>query len=703
MIAFNKAEVPFVVLLLPFIGGLCLSLNFPLVSYQYFLKLLFSIIFVSFIGLNIAYQYLRVYKFGWVGGLLITGLMLIAGICTYNSNSEIDRADHFSKIPSQYLTAVINSEPKLSDKSLRFVVAVKQGYNKGKPLPLSGHLLVTVKTDSTTKPDLAYGDELLLPSRFVPIAAPQNPAMFNYKSYMAHQNIYHQQYLSAKQVKVIATHKANPLIAHALGLRLALVNKLKANMRDTDAIAVASTIILGYRADLKKEVQQTYAETGTMHLLSVAGMHVGLVYFIISLVLNLVPVIRQRKNIKIPASILLIWFYALITGFSPAVCRATLMLSAVIIGSGFNRHINRLNLLAVSAFILLLYNPFYITDVGFQLSYIAVAGIIIIQPCIYRWLSFKNVLLKHLWLACSVSAAAQLVLFPLSALYFHTFPVYFLASNLFVVIPSAITMYAGILYLALPTIPVLSPALAWLLEHTVIIMTKTLAFIEHARFSSISKIWLNTTDVCLLYAMLASATIAVLYRHKLWLKISLCLLLLISINYSVKRITTIGNRSICFYSLNKHQAILLKNGLKGILLTDIKPTEPNFKYNLQPLPDSIGVDELTCYNIKTDLNTPLVIKTGNLIMANGTKILILNKANGKLPITNHKLVLDYLYITNSPDVDLQYLTKTYTFKILVAGNNNSRFLLNKLETEAKTNNIAFVNLKRNNAFTIASN
>ena len=702
MPAINKAEIPFALLLLPFLVGLCLAAYFPLAGRTELFFALFFVAMALFIGLNLAYQKLHIYKNRWLGGALVHVILLIAGIICFNNNREIDRDDHFSKLKSQYIIVTIASEPKLSGQNLHFTAKVEQVYQNNGLAPVSGHVLITLKTDSSHQPCLHYGDQLILPARFNEIEPPQNPAEFNYKSYMAHQNVYQQVYLNGKQVMVVGHAQGNALIGFAQRTRLALVGKLKTNMRDTDAIAVASTMLLGYRADLRKEVQQTYAQTGTMHLLSVAGMHVGLVYLFISFILSFLTKFKHGKLLKISLSIFLIWCYALITGFSPAVCRASLMLSAVIIGLGFSRHISRLNLLAVSAFILLLYNPFYLLDVGFQLSYIAVGGIIIIQPYIYKWLFFGNRWLNELWLVCSVSIAAQIVLFPIGMFYFHDFPVYFLVSNLFVVIPSAIILFVGIVYLALPVIPILSSALAWLVEHTALIMTKTLGFIEHAPFGRVDKLWLSPFEVMLCYGLIISVICLFIYKNKIWLKAGLSFALLIAIAVSVKQFSNISTNNITFYSVGKSTAILVQNGDSGVLLTDMKTTDKNFQYAVEPSLDSCGIGRLGFCPIHSNADNSLFKKNENLIQAGNKTILMINKAFTK-KLFPEKLGLDYIYLSGSPKLDLQYLTKNYTFKMLIAGNNNSAYLVKKLEVEASAAKLPFLNLKRNKAFIISSN
>ena len=128
----------------------------------------------------------------------------------------------------------------------------------------------------------------------------------------------------------------------------------------------------------------------------------------------------------------------------------------------------------------------------------------------------KNKWADKLWALCSVSIAAQVITFPLSAFYFHQFPVYFLISNLFIIIPTAVIMYAGMAYLLLPDIPFISSALGWILEKSILLMNKVLALIEHAPYSGISKIWITSPVYLLLYAVIISI-FYFLYEKKLWL------------------------------------------------------------------------------------------------------------------------------------------------------------------------------------------
>ncbi|MEO6520900.1 MAG: ComEC/Rec2 family competence protein [Mucilaginibacter sp.] len=673
---------------------------YPCAGYILGLEIAVGILLLAFIVLNVGYQKFNLFKVRWIGGVLAGVMLFLAGIIALEANRESNSAAHFSKQKSTYLIGQITSEPKLNNGILRFTTRIEQGGDTGKLQLMKGNLMVSVKIDTAKAISLVYGDRLIIPTNFTNVEAPLNPAEFNYKVFLVHQNIYQQAFLIQYQVTLLQHDAGNPMIAYALKLRLNLVNKLKSAIRDTDVVAVASTIILGYRADLRKEVQEAYAKTGTMHLLSVAGMHVGLIYLMITFLLSFLPHGKRTKLIKIVVSILLIWFYALITGFSAPVCRAVVMLTMVIIGFSFNRHINRLNVLAVSAFILLLYNPFYICDAGFQLSYMAVFGIIIIQPYVYKWAHFKNWIAREIWLVASVSLAAQIILFPLGALYFHDFPVYFLLSNVFIILPSMIVMYAGIFFLALPHIPIVSASLGWLLERTITIMTKTLSLMEHAPFGSISKIWLSPLEFILAYAIIIGTLCFLIQKNRQWLKFSLVLGLLVSISFSLKAYNSSNTNAITFFSLRKNTGILFRNGNSGLLLTDLNAKDKAYQYSIQPYLDSCRVTKLK--SLSKDTDAVYISKRGHLIHFNSQTILLLDGSfDGKT--FPDKLNIDYLYIIGNPRISLQYLKQNFNFKQLIADGSNSTRLLNQLEQETKLGNFTFINLKRNKAAIWVSN
>jgi competence protein ComEC len=700
LIANHKGEVPFVVLIVPYLLGITLGLSFSSAVYLGWILAPLLLLSAAFIILNINYARFALYKKRWIGGSLITVILFLFGWVSVIRFNELNGINHFSKQAGQYLIVKINNEPTIKNGLVRFTTTVEQQVNNNKPINTSGTLLVAIKDTLAGK--LYYGDELLIPNTYSQIDPPFNPAEFNYKKYLANQNIYYQAFLYPKQYVVLRHNAGNTVLAYSLRLRQRLIEKLKRNMHDTAAIAVASTLILGYKADLSNELLQAYSKTGTIHILSVSGGHVAIIYLLLNILFGFLGRYKYGKAIKALLIITLIWYYALITGFSPAVCRAVLMISFIIIGKTYSRYINTLNILAISAFLLLLYNPLFITDVGFQLSYLAVAGLIILQPLVYKWLTIKNKWGDKLWAACSVSIAAQVITFPLSAFYFHQFPVYFLVSNLFILIPAEIILAVGMVYLIFPQIPVISAVLGWVLERSILLMNRVLEYIEQAPFASVGKIWLTTGEYLMLYAIIICLFYFLFSRKAWFIKVSLFVLLLLSVSVSFKGVKAMQTDSITFLSLRKHQGFVFKHGDKAIVISDIDNTDKNYQYSVQPYLDSCKIADTSIYRLNQNIKSGFLLKNNNLIMFKNQKILIFDKHLQGVHLSQ-KLPVDYLYLTGNPQISISRLNNNYSYNTLIIDGSNRDKTISDWENEAKILKINYHLLKRNNSFLTTSN
>ncbi len=700
MLANHKGEIPFVLLIIPFLLGIGLGLNFVAGDYLYPLIITLFVLGLAFVFFNLTYNRFGLYKLRWMGGLLMSFILFLSGWTSVIRYNELNNDQHFTKKPSQGLIVKINNEPTVKNGLVRFTADVKESIINGRQSAVTGTLLIAIKDTSANQ--LYYGDELLIPAKYDLIEPPYNPGEFNYKKYLANQNIYYQAFLFPKQFTVISHNTGNTIIAYSLRLRQRLVEKFKRNMHDTSAIAVASTLILGYKADLSNDVLQAYSKTGTIHVLSVSGAHVAIIYLLLNLLFGFLDRHKYGKLFKSLLIIGIIWYYSLLTGFSPAVCRAAVMISMVIIGKTFSRYINTLNILAISAFALLLYDPLFITDVGFQLSYLAVAGLIVFQPLVYKWLTIKNKWDDKLWAACSVSIAAQVITFPLSAFYFHQFPVYFLVSNLFIIIPAEVIMCVGIAYLLIPQVPVVSVALGFVLEKSIVIMNKVLAIIERVPFASVGKIWLNTGEYLLAYIIIICLFYFLFDRKKWLIKVSLVALLLLTISISFKKINSYNADQITFLNLKKHQGLVFKSGDEAIVLSDIKADDKNYQYSIQPCLDSNKIENVALVDLKTATGNAFFMKRSNLIQFKNKRILIFDKQiqNKLLP---QKLKVDYIYVTGNPRITLNTINANYNYQTLVVDASNNDRLIKSLQKDAEAAHINYQILKRNNSYSVLSN
>jgi competence protein ComEC len=700
MIANHKGEIPFVVLLIPFLLGLVTGLDLLSQAWLMPLVIACAVSGISFISLNFLYKSLKLYRLKWLGGVLMHTTLFLGGCIIILSHNELNRADHFSKFSAKYLVIKVANEPVSKDGYIRFKASVLQGVDTNKHISTSGNLLINIK-DSLAK-TLAYGDELLIPANYKPVDPPFNPAEFNYKRYLADQNIHYQSFLFHGQYTSITHNAGNSLVSYALNLRRKLVAKLKAGMHDPQATAVASTMLLGYRTDLNNDVLQAYSQTGTVYVLTVSGAQIAVIYSLLSWSLGFLNRYRHGKLLRAVIIIGILWYYALLTGFTVSVCRAVLMVSLVVAGKSFNRYINSLNLLAISAFLLLLYDPLYITDVGFQIAYIAVAGLIVLRPVVYKWLTFKNKIANKLWELGSASIAAQVVTFPLSAFYFHQFPVYFLLSNLFAFIPAAIMMYTGIIYLLLPHIPVVSSVLAFVMGQTARLMNSILGWMKHFPLASINEIWLSQVEYFLLYLIIIAAFAFLYYRRAWLLRCALICFLLFSISISYKKIALLKSNSIAFLDLRKHSGIVMRNGNNAVVVSDLVDTDKNYRYSIQPYLDSCGVDNIQVFKPGQPFQTSFAQKKYNYIQFLGKGILLFDKHITNISL-KEKFQADYIYLSGNPYTMLNSLDKSINCGVLVINSDNSDLFIKQAEQQAKAINQNFTLLKRNNSLVSVSN
>jgi competence protein ComEC len=703
MLASHKGEIPFVVLIVPFLLGIWLALAVNPAGYQTAIAVSFFTLLVVFVGLNLFYQQVGLYRHTWVGAVLMHVLLLVGGLlCAVNYDSR-NHATYFEKLPTDVLLVKVSNEPQLKNQFLRFTAVAEVSSYKGVKRLASGTLLVTLIVDSAHAHSITYGDELLIPAKYKPVDAPFNPAEFNYKQYLAHQDIYTQAFLNLQDVVVLNHDAGNPLVAYSLRLRQKLVGQFKQYMHSAEAIAVASTLILGYKAELDNDILQAYSKTGTIHVLSVSGAHVAIIFVMIGWLLGFMDRYRYGKIFKAVLTILLIWYYSLLTGLSPAVCRAAVMISLIIIGKTYNRRINTLNILAVSAFAILLFDPFLITDVGFQLSYVAVAGLIVFQPIVYRLWDIDNKWLDKLWVFCSASIAIQAITFPLSAYYFHQFPVYFLFTNLFIIIPVEVIMYAGIVCLGLAQIglSVLAKVAGFVLEKSILLMDAGLQFVERSPFASIGKIWLTRGEYLLLITAIVLLFAVVYYKRAALIRIALVCVLILSVSMSVKRIDGLKSNNITFLNLNKYPAILFRQGDRAVLLTNLTDTDKNYRYSIQPYLDSSRVSQLTIVPFNKDISSPFLLKRKKEIRFMDKNVLVLDR-DMQDETYEPKIHTDYLFMTGSPHLDMTDIHHSYQYQTLIIDADNSNQRLTTLQAGSKENDKKMYVLKRNKSLIIES-
>ena len=317
---------------------------------------------------------------------------------------------------------------------------------------------------------LKYGDIIVLNSTIQLIKNKGNPGEFDYAGFLFRKSISHRIYLKENNWTYIEYKPSNKIIAKARALRHYVLKKLEKDLYFTDSYPIAAALLTGYDDLMDDDTENDFMRAGAMHILCVSGLHVGIIFMLLSNILKLFFKSRSNNIFKIIILLAGIWAYALFTGFSASVERSAMMFSFFAIGQGLSRHRDPINTLAASGFIMLLINPLLIYSAGFQLSFAAVAGIIILFKPIHNLLFFKNIIAKYLWSILSVSIAAQIATFPIAAHYFHYFPNYFWLTNLIVIPASFIAVSSGFVYAITLFIPYIHQILAFICSASVMLI-----------------------------------------------------------------------------------------------------------------------------------------------------------------------------------------------------------------------------------------
>jgi competence protein ComEC len=323
-----------------------------------------------------------------------------------------------------------------------------------------------------------FGDQLLVSTTFAPVRSSGNPETFDFNRYLQHHGISATGYVSAGNFRLVKKGSGFSLYAASSHLRAKLLNVYRLYHIDGDEFAVVAALMLGYNDALSRELRDSYSVSGTMHVLSVSGLHVAVIYAVFYFLLGFMDKKRKLFVIKQLLIVLLLWGFALLTGLSPAVVRATLMFSLVALGFVLLRKPQIMNTVFFSAFVMLLIRPAYFFDVGFQLSYIAVVSIVYFEPKFRTLVYVKNKPLKWLWGLLCVSVAAQLGTSALGVFYFHRFANFFWLGNLVVVPAAGWIMYTAMALLAVSPFPMMASVVAFVLRWMLILMNDTIRWIE---------------------------------------------------------------------------------------------------------------------------------------------------------------------------------------------------------------------------------
>ncbi len=497
---------PYVRLIIPFVIGVFIGLKLPFANRLAVIACVVLCV-VGVVGLFLLRPVWRRIHRRSLFGMFVTGLLLFMGF----SAVQIKYASPRWEVPeAKVFKATVNSFPNPKAKTFAVRLKVEDWQDSlEQSYPCRINIIAYIAMDSMAE-TLTPGDELLFRGNITTAEPPANPGQFDYSKYLFRQGIAGTVYLPGNQY-VKTDHRSNSFFYAIQRWRAELIRKWRANGFSERENAVIAALILGDRSYLDPDLRADFAGAGAVHILAVSGLHVGIIYLFAVAVLGFLLRGKRWKWMSFILVLVILWFYAAITGFSPSVLRAATMFSFIALGKFHGHRLNVYNMIFASAFFLLMIDPFLLGQVGFQLSYLAVLGIVYLHPKIYGLVYTRYWLPDKLWSLFVVSFCAQLATFPLSIYYFNQFPTYFFFTNLLVIPLAWVILHAGVIWLITFTIPIIGDVFAHIANGGAYILNEVVLCITSWPGAVLEHVYFTGFTGLLVYLFIA-ALIAVILR-----------------------------------------------------------------------------------------------------------------------------------------------------------------------------------------------
>lgn len=560
-------QAPFIRVLIPLMAGILFQWYHPI---PVVVLVIAGLTCYSFIILFSYFKGYYLFRYIWIIGVLLMCLFFVAGALIVQFKNITHQQKWFGNIYSsgQPVIAVIHEPLVEKNKSYKAIASIIAVDNKGNLNTTSGDIIIYFQKDSTLPLKIHYGSVLAFNTTLQPISNSGNPGAFDYKRYCLFQNITHQVYLKSTDI-IILKHQLLPAYKQWLQhSKSSLLQILKKYIPGAKEAGVAEALLIGYRDDLDRDLVQSYSNTGVIHVIAISGMHLAMIYGLLIIILK--PLAANRKTRLLRGIIILsiLWLFTLLSGAGPSILRSAVMFSFIVAGESLSKKVSIYHTLSASAFFLLYYNPFFLWDVGFQLSYAAVLSIVIFSKSINNWFYFKHKWANNIWKLMAVTISAQILTTPLSVYHFHQVPNLFLLSNLIIVPLSGIVLYAEIF---LCCISFLSPVAVFagkIISILIQCMNSFINWVDGIPFAVSTNISITIIESCLLYAIIIASAIWLMHKRNRMLPFALAMLLAFSINRVTETIQQQQRRSIIVYNTPKYRAIDFVHGSQFYFIGD---------------------------------------------------------------------------------------------------------------------------------------
>lgn len=666
-VVIDFSKIPFIRLLIPFVAGVILYLN----GAWSFNPTLYLIIAFVLLALIFTYSKISRNGAGKTYFLVVSDLFLFIAACYacyfvqpknnpayygyYNTSKETNWAGTLDEIINEkenFLKAIVVVNSVNNQKTTGKIVAYfKKPFNKS---------------------EFVAGRKLEVNSAISEVPAALNPHEFDYKNYLANKGIYYQTFVDTGSVNLLNDYEGG-IKYWGMHVKHRIVEFLHSGMLSVEAAQLCSALITGYDNEISRETINAFAHSGTLHVLSVSGLHTGVLFAVLLFILNWFDKHNRFKIIKLLILLISLWLFVFIAGFSLPILRAAIMLSLIAIGKYYYNYLSNatINIMGVSAFVLLLFNPYILFDNGFLLSYFALLGILIFEPSITAFYTGENEILKRVWQLCSVSMAAQISTLPITLFFFHQLPLWFMFSNLLVIPLCTAIMFLGLVMVL--KLSFVSTLINWLTKLVYYLVGLT----DKAGWGYLDRIDFNFTDVLFLSSIILLMTLLIKHRR---FHLALGALSLIIIWQTFSLLEVINKKQsvkVSVYHINKASVVEFKNNNK--LLLDSICSKSDYEFHVK--------NNITSYNYSNEISSRF-----NFVSVKALRFLIINSDEDLKLIA--PLKPNYVLIRNNV-IPGEGILKYSGISQLIADGSSNYKTIKQLKQSCSKMNISFYATREN--------
>ncbi|CAM1369172.1 Competence protein [Tenacibaculum soleae] len=608
---------------------------------------------------------------------------IIIGISSVFIHNPKNYNDYYQYHISNNSTAIVSIHKVLKSDNYnhKFIADVTQVDSK----KTSGSILINLKKDSVST-TLTIDDRIFLKPDFKNLTAPLNLHQFNYKKYLDKQYIYQQIFIHKKEYKVLQKETVS-----LYGLSAQFRNKVQTSLKrysfTKDQLSVINALLLGQRQDISKNLIESYINAGAVHILAISGLHIGIILLLLSSLFKPLERLKYGATIKAILVVILLWMFAFISGLSASVVRAVTMFTFIAIGASFKKKRIVEHSLISSMFLLLLVKPMFLFDVGFQLSYLAVFGIIWIQPLLYKLYKPKLWLLDKIWSLLTVSVAAQVGILPISLYYFHQFPGLFIISNLLIIPFLGGILIGGILVILFALLNLLPQFLVDVYGFVISLMNKIVDGIANQETFLWQEISMSFYEMICWYFIIIFTYQFILVRKAKQLLFLFTSIVIIQTVFIFEKRDRQQKQEFIVFNRSRKNILAKRNGNQLCVF-----------HNLDSLKITAN-KAIIDYQINENVRSKFTNKIPNYFKFNSDEIIIIDS----LGIYNIGTKNPIVILQHSPKINLTRLINILKPKQIVADGSNYKSYINQWKVTCRKQKIPFHHTGQNGAYILFKN